>query len=85
MGCVQLGQRRNGLDKTIKISKKSFKTRQVSKDQTETANDLLARYAELRSSKTSSLGFLRDSVRHLVARKRGKYWHSPVDKFCVEG
>lgn len=57
MGCVQLGERKNGLDKTIKISKKSFKTRQASKDQTETANDLPAHYAELRSSKTSSLDF----------------------------
>jgi hypothetical protein len=34
---------------------------------------LLARCAELRSSETSSMDFLRDSVRHLRSRIRGKY------------
>ena len=60
-------------NRTIKISKKSFKNHAGKQRPDQTANDLLARCAELRSSKTSSMDFLRDSVRHLRSRIRGKY------------
>lgn len=70
------------LDRTIKISKKSFKNQAGKQRPDQLPNDLLALCAELRSSKTSSLDFLRDSVRHVVARIRGKYWHSSVGQFA---